>query len=133
MKRKIVFLAALFLTATYAESGWADPVYRCQGDQGEPLFSAHPCQSVASGKTAGYAPHQQRLEQVKREIVQVKQRRMNVDREYGLLVVPANDKQKAELNSWRTRQLELLDAEQSALTERLTQLVGQSFESFLEG
>jgi hypothetical protein len=133
MKRLTHILAATVLTLGFSDHSWADQIFECTGEQGEPMFAARPCdQMSAPSSAARYASHDRRLEQVKVELVAVKQRQMSVDREHNLLMAEASAEEKPELVERYQQQSKALKAELYELHRIQTELVGASCETLME-
>jgi len=127
--KRTIFRAIVFAIAFAPVSPvWADQVYKCVSETGGTTFTSRPCvASVADDRQARYASHDQRLEQVEREIVSIKFDLMEIERRHldGINHV-ADDKRQAFVQAYE-KQYHALERERRHMEHVRTSLVGEMF------
>ncbi len=126
MKRHI--LRAIVFTAAIApvSPAWADQVYKCVSETGGVMFTSRPCaSSEADDQLARYASHDQRLEQVEREIASIKFDLMEIERRHQADIHQvADDKRQAFVNAYE-RRYKSLESELHHMEKIRMSLVGE--------
>ena len=136
MKRSTFLLITFFAFGTYSGPTWADSIYQCIGENGEASFSSRHCNvatvNFSSPERAKYAAHDQRLEQLKSEKVELRRKIMDARREYYYMITRIPKESEPAFTNQHERQILSLEAEIQLLDDKQTLLVGQSFDELLQ-
>ena len=127
--KKNIFRAIVFIAASVQVSPvWADQVYKCVSETGGTVFTSRPCVStVADNQVARYASHDQRLEQVEREIVSIKFDLMEIERRHNADSHQIEDDKKQDFVHAYERRHQELERELHRMEKIRSSLVGEIF------